>query len=174
MAEETAGVDVETFHRIKNFLMLEAQLLDDRRFDDWFELMTDDVRYVVPVRSTQDVEGDNPADEFIKLHHINDNHFRLEQRIKRLETGYAWSEKPPTRTRHYVSNVRVLEEDADEYSVRSNLLLYLSRGGSEEYTVLSGERDDVLRQAQGHLRLARRTVFLDNTSLPLDSISVFI
>ena len=57
--------------RIEDFLYPEAELLDDRRFDDWLELFTDEVSYVVPVR----------------------------RNVARLSTGTDWAKQPRTRTR---------------------------------------------------------------------------
>jgi 3-phenylpropionate/cinnamic acid dioxygenase small subunit len=114
--------------------------------------------------------------DFIGMHHINDNLFTLQARIDRLETEYAWAERPPSRYRHHISNIRVRHGEADdELSVKSNVLVYITEGDDPDYTVISGERQDTLRKADdGSLRLAERLVYLDNTTLPLDKISVFI
>jgi phthalate 3,4-dioxygenase beta subunit len=49
-------------------------------------------------------------------------------RVKRLATDHAWAEDPPSRTRHFVTNVRTFRPRADELYVESALLLFRSRG----------------------------------------------
>ena len=46
-------VDVELQHEIEQFLYHEAQLLDDREYQDWLDLFADDVHYWMPIRSTR-------------------------------------------------------------------------------------------------------------------------
>mgnify|MGYP000215222611 CR=1 FL=1 len=165
--------DVELFHRVRSFLTREAELIDARKFDDWKELMTEDLEYKIPVRATR---GENThEDDFLDMHHVEDTKYRLEKRINRLNTEYSWSEQPPSRTRHLISNVQVGNREAeDEYAVKSNLLLYVSEGDDPDHKLLSGRRHDVIREVNGSLKLARRIIHLDNTTLPLDRISVFI
>ncbi len=86
----------------------------------------------------------------------------LEMRVKKLEAGSAWSEDPPSRSRHFVSNVRVLGVAGDEVTVEAAFHLYRSRLNTEE-TSWFGRREDVLRRAEGGFRLARRHIFLDQT-----------
>lgn len=158
---------------IEAFLKHEAELIDDRKFDEWLQLMTDDIVYQVPIRTTRDER----EEEFTDTYHVDDNRFRLEKRVERLKTEYAWAEQPPSRTRHFVSNVRLTDthdaDDHQEYRVKSNLMLYVTRGDKPDPVVLSGERHDRIHH-NGDLRLAERVVLLDNTTLPLDRISVFI
>lgn len=159
---------------IEEFLKKEAELLDDRKFEEWLELLSDNVEYYVPVRSTHGNTEADPDNEFIDLAHVDDSKHRLEKRVERLDTEYAWAEQPPSRTRHFVSNVRVSEHEDGKFEVKSNLLLYVTRGDAADPTILSGERHDVISRRDSELRLTERTVYLDNTTLPLDRISVFI
>ena len=64
--------------------------------------------------------------------------------------------------------------DGGEIAVKSNLLLYLGRGDSADHIVLGCESQDVLRQTEPGLRLSRRLVLLSDTTLPTQSIGVFL
>ena len=167
------AAEVERQHTVTTFLHDEAEALDEWRLRDWLGMVTDDVVYQVPVRVQREVTGESRVtgvqqDSF----HLDEDHRSLRMRVERLETGFAWAEEPPTRTRHVVGNVRVRDGDADdEVRVRSNLLLYHTRWDRPEYTVLSGERHDVLRSVDGAWRLARRLVVLDNTVIPTLNMS---
>src|SRR5581483_742568 len=89
-----------------------------------------------------------------RMAHMYEDRDSLEMRALRVNTEYAWAEEPPSRTRHFVTNVRVSGgERGDELAVRSNLLLYRTRGDVPAYDILSAERRDVLRRCDGELRL---------------------
>ena len=90
------------YGRIVEFLYREAELLDTYRFGEWLGLLADDIHYVMPVRTTQfRSEGDG----FQEVAFLDENISSLRTRVKRLETESAWAEAPPSRTRHFVSNV---------------------------------------------------------------------
>jgi 3-phenylpropionate/cinnamic acid dioxygenase small subunit len=170
-------VDEAVRRSVRDFLLLEAELLDDGRFRDWLNLLAADVDYRMPVRVTRDRTGGPGFDT--DAYHFIENRFRLEIRIERLETGAAWAEEPPSRTRHFVSNIRVGTGTADgEVQVKSNLLLYRTRGSSPHHDLLSAERHDVLRQdgggQGGGWKLARRRILLDQTTMATHNLSIFL
>jgi 3-phenylpropionate/cinnamic acid dioxygenase small subunit len=170
---ETALADA-TLLEVTAWLAHEAELLDEGRLREWLELVTDDVRYLVPVRTTRDRGSATTFPEGAA--HFDDTHFTLSQRIARLETEYAWAEDPPSRIRHHVGNVRVATaEHEGELLVRSYLLFFRSRGDDNEMdNVVSAERHDVLRRVDGELRLARRTVLLDQARLPTHNLTTIL
>lgn len=94
--------------------------------------------------------------------------------MARLHSGAAWAEDPRTRYRHIVSNVEVeLGDAAGEIKVRSNTLVYRSRLEREEYWLLA-KRDDVLREADGSFKVAKRKITPDFTSLLSKNLNVFL
>jgi len=158
---------------IEAFLMEEAELLDDGRLREWLDLCTDDIRYEVPVRVTRErVSGRGISRE---MAHWTDDWTALEMRVLRQETEYAWAEDPPSRTRHFITNIRLSAGEAeDEIAVRSNVLLFRSRGDSPDSDLLSGERHDVIRRVDGRWRLARREVILDHSTLPTHNLPIIL
>ncbi len=160
------------YMEICNFLFQESELLDSGAFREWLALMTDDLVYRVPLRVTKEA---GQGDGFLNaMSHMDDTLYTLEKRIHRLESEYAWAEIPPSRTRHFVSNVRVLPGEKDnEVQVHSNLLFYRSRGDSPAFDLLSGRRQDVLRFVDGQWKIAKRIVLLDQTTLATHNISFF-
>jgi 3-phenylpropionate/cinnamic acid dioxygenase small subunit len=158
---------------VRDFLLLEAEALDEGRFRDWLDMLAAQVDYRMPVRTTRDRRGGAgfSTDSF---HFAEDRH-RLEVRVARLESGSAWAEEPPSRTRHFVSNVRVRAgSSADEVQVRSNLLFYRTRGDARQHDLLSAERQDVLQRAAGAWKLAKRNILLDQTTVATHNLSVFL
>ncbi|UPM44326.1 aromatic-ring-hydroxylating dioxygenase subunit beta [Halocatena salina] len=156
----------------EEFLYNEAYLLDDRRVFEWFDLVTEDIDYRVPVRTTRERSADEEFSD--QAYHLKEDHESLRVRIERLENDFAWSENPPSRTRRFVSNVTVLDADDDSFDVRSNLLVHRSHEDSTTPDLLSAERRDTLRRTEDGLGLAARLVLLDHTVLPTDSLSIIL
>src|ERR671938_430558 len=117
--------DIALWYEAVSWLDHEAELLDAGRFEEWLDLLTEDVRYRVPVRMTR--ERGATSDVRAGAPHFLENITTLRMRVERLKTEFAWAEDPPSRTRRFVTNVRPrpLVEALD---VRSYLLLYRNRG----------------------------------------------
>jgi 3-phenylpropionate/cinnamic acid dioxygenase small subunit len=158
---------------ITDWLFAEAALLDSRKHREWFMLMAEDLRYVVPLRVTR--EGAAETDVISGMCHMDDDRAAIEVRVLRLETEYAWAEDPPSRCRHFITNIRVTPApDPQEFQVSSNLLLYRTRGDNPRYDLLSGERKDVLRRVDGTYQLAQRVVLLDQTTIMTHNLSLIM
>jgi len=168
MSESPEPVEVD-LERIERFLNYEAFLLDEREYEDWTELLAEDISYRIPVRERGKAGVVDTPDD---IYHVNDNYYRIQKRVQRLETDFAWAEDPPTRTRHFLSNVFVRDRRPPEVDVTSNLLLAVDRGNGTEF--LTGRRDDTLREEGDELRIADREVLLDQTQLPVESLSFFV
>jgi len=158
-------------YEVEQFLYAEAALLDARRYREWLGLMADDIHYWMPIRRTVtlsdlDLEFTKSGD----MAYFDDDWGLLEMRVKKLEAGSAWSEDPPSRSRHFVANVRILEVAGDEITVEVCFHLYRTRLNSEVGGWV-GRRLDVLRRAGGGFRLARRHIFLDQTVIPTTNMS---
>lgn len=161
----------EVRRRCVDFLNREAELLDGWEMRAWYDLVTEDVRYRVPLRVTKE-RGANEFSETAT--HFEETHDSLDMRVRRFESEYAWSENPPSRVRHFVTNVRVDSVEGDEVDVRSYLLLHRTQHDQTNYDLISCEREDTLREVDGHLRLARREVFLDHTVVDIEYFSTML
>jgi ethylbenzene dioxygenase subunit beta len=161
---------------VQEFLYREAELLDEGRYREWLGLVTEDIRYQVPVRVARERGAAESAVTGVASNsfHLDEDKDSLELRVDRLETGFAWAEEPPSRIRHFVSNVRVQPLGDNELAVRSSVLVYRSRWDRPGHDLLSGERQDVLRRVDGEWRLAKRWVVLDSTTLPTLNLSFLI
>ena len=142
---------------VEDFLFKEAALLDEWRLDDWVNLFTEDARYVVP---TTDLPDGDPKRDLV---FIDDDIARLRARAVRLNSRHAHREYPWSRTRRFVSNVRVEETNDGELSVTSNVLVYRFRNG--EGAPYVGSIDYVLRRDDGDLKIAYRRAVLDLEAL---------
>ena len=143
--------------QVEDFLFREAALLDDWRLDEWVDLFTDDGRYVVP---TTDLPDGDPKRDLV---FIDDDITRLRARAVRLNSRHAHREYPWSRTRRFVSNVRVDETGDGELSVSANVLVYRFRAG--EGAPYVGSVDYILRRDNGDFRIAYRRAVLDLEAL---------
>ena len=176
----------EIIRDVEQFLYREARLLDERRFHEWLELFTDDVRYWMPGRSNRYpkvskaiviLDPDRYTEEELtrddELAILDETKETLGRRIARLETGMAWAEDPPSRTRHIITNIEVEQgEVASELQVYSNFMVYRSRAETEQDFYVGG-RQDVLRHVDGAWKIARRKLILDQSVLLAKNVSIF-
>src|SRR5579872_4642434 len=79
----------------EQFLLHEARLLDEARFDDWLALFTPEAWYWVPIEPDQ-------ADRFETVSLINDDRRLLETRVRRLSSPRMYSQEPRSRTSRIV------------------------------------------------------------------------
>jgi 3-phenylpropionate/cinnamic acid dioxygenase small subunit len=159
---------------VEDFLYHEAELLDERRYEDWLELFADDVRYWMPMR--RNVPADELEREFTRegadVNWFDEGKDTLTRRVKQILTGVHWAEQPPSRICHMVSNVQILDAGADEVRVKSRFLLYRNRVETET-DFLVGKREDVLRRANGGFKIARRKIILDQNVLLAKNLTFF-
>ena len=143
--------------QVEDFLFREAALLDDWRLDEWVDLFTEDGRYVVP---TTDLPDGDPKRDLV---FIDDDITRLRARAVRLNSRHAHREYPWSRTRRFVSNVRVEESGNGELAVSSNVLVYRFRAG--EGAPYVGSIEYILRWNDTGFQIKYRRAVLDLESL---------
>jgi 3-phenylpropionate/cinnamic acid dioxygenase small subunit len=165
IAATQSFADLETHASIRHFLERESELIDDRKYGEWLRLVDEDFIYQMPVPFTPD----NPAKR-----HYDPNAFIIDETRETLTEHWfrrfepdmweiAWSESPPVRYRHLVSNVRVRTTAQEQaFDVRSNVLLSAARQ-SDRPTLLAAERFDVIARGSDDWSLRRRYVILDAT-----------
>jgi 3-phenylpropionate/cinnamic acid dioxygenase small subunit len=163
----------DTYLRCVEFLNREAELLDDNRFADWLEQVADSaIDYRIPIRVTRErTAGSGFSDAG---YHMAASYETFAVRVARFESEFAWGDDPPSRTRRFVSNVIVDPGAGGELEVRSNLLVYRSRFDSPEYLLICGRRHDTLTDSDGALRLRKRLVLLDHTTLATGSLGIIL
>jgi 3-phenylpropionate/cinnamic acid dioxygenase small subunit len=156
-----------------DFLIDEARLLDHNRFDDWFELLDEDLLYRMPVRRTMlraQGEGYDPV-----MAHFEDDYNSIKARVARLHSESAWSEDPASRVRRVISNVIVHETtDPNEYAVGSYTLALRSRWDEIPFDLIPVERDDLIRRTDSGFKIARRLMYITQSLLGTPNLGIFI
>jgi len=166
-------------HEITEFLYAEAELLDERRYDEWLALLSEDVRYWMPMR--RNVKYDETNREFTRegedISWFDEGRDTLTRRVRQIQTGIHWAEEPRSRITHMVSNVQLLAVTADtdgprEVSVKSRFLIYRNRVETET-DLLVGKREDTLRRNANGWLIARRKIILDQNVLLTKNLTFF-
>jgi 3-phenylpropionate/cinnamic acid dioxygenase small subunit len=164
---------------VAEFLYREAELLDERRYDEWLALLADDIRYWMPMR--RNVKFGEEAREFTReaqdIAWFDEGKDTLTRRVRQIQTGIHWAEEPVSRISHLVSNVQVIEAtpsvaDAQEVTVKCRFLIYRNRVETET-DILVGKREDRLRRVGGDWRIARRKIILDQNVLLSKNLTFF-
>jgi len=166
-------------HEVAEFLYREAELLDERRYDEWLALLADDLRYWMPMR--RNVKYGEEQREFTRegqdIAWFDEGKDTLVRRVKQIQTGIHWAEEPVSRISHLVTNVQLVEAtpsvaEAREVTVRCRFLIYRNRVETET-DILVGKREDVLRRESEGWRIARRKIVLDQNVLLSKNLTFF-
>jgi benzoate/toluate 1,2-dioxygenase beta subunit len=148
----------------EEFLYHEAALLDERRYNDWLELYSDDAIYWIP-------QGDEP-DPSRTVSIAYDDRRRLHERVLRLASGFAHSQDPPSRTCHIVANPRLLSATDQELELTSNLLVAEVRHATQNIYAARVEHRLVRRDETFLIR--RKVIWLLNRDVPLGNVTFMI
>ena len=162
---------------VQRFLFMEAELLDERRFDEWYELLADELSYKMPVQTNvypDDVKNRAPSSAGYGGDYFFEHKQGMGLRVRKALSGRDHIERPASKLRHLVTNVRILSVDDDLVGVRSSFLVYRLRHGEYE-DLYVGRRDDKLRRSDNDYGwlIVEREITLDQTVLLGGGIGFF-
>jgi 3-phenylpropionate/cinnamic acid dioxygenase small subunit len=156
-----------------HWLVEEAYILDAQEYETWLDMLCEDIHYFMPVKVTTALGAG--YDTAPGMAHFDENKYSLSRRVARFSTEHAWTEDPPSRIRHYVTNVRTFETDNPaELVVDSAVLLFRSRGDVREASIISAGREDLLRRDGKTWKLARRHISVDESVLRTQNLAIFL
>ena len=164
---------------IAQFLYTEAEMLDERRHDEWLALLAEDIRYWMPMR--RNVKFGDTEREFTRetedISWFDEGKDTLTRRVRQIQTGIHWAEEPQSRITHMNSNVQLLEVTPEagaprEAKVKSRFLIYRNRVETET-DLLVGKREDTLRRDNDGWLIARRKIILDQNVLLSKNLTFF-
>ena len=154
-ARAAAGSNAVALDELRRFLEHEADLLDERRFDEWCDLYTEDAVYWVPAAPEQESWHDH-----VSLFY--DDKATMRVRVQRLNHPRIHCQSPPSRCVRVVSGVRLDEVTAEgAWLVRSKFVMVEDRPGAEQ-RVFGGRYSHTIVQEDGRLRIRLKRVDLTN------------
>jgi 3-phenylpropionate/cinnamic acid dioxygenase small subunit len=173
-------ISLELRAEIEDFFYLEADLIDERKFKDWLELLHEDIQYFMPMRRNvkfgQHAEKENTR-QGMDISWFDEGKWTLTKRVEQILTGVHYAEEPLSRTSHLLTNIRLLEhgqnEQGQEFVKTScRFYVYLNR---VEYEVeeMVGKRYDTLIKTEQGWQVLNREIILDQNVLLVKNLTTF-
>jgi 3-phenylpropionate/cinnamic acid dioxygenase small subunit len=160
------------YAEVAEWLLDEAELLDRNHFEEWLARLAPDLHYTMPVRETvRRGDGNGLAATY---HHFDDSIGSMTTRVRRVVEATQFAEDPPSRTRRFVTNIRVFDDGAPELRAESYLLVLRSRFDSPVFDFISSERTDTLRRSDDGLQLVTRQIAVDQAVLGTPNLAIFL
>jgi len=163
------ATDPASERALSDFVVREARLLDEKRYEEWNALFTDDGIYWVPLVPNQPEGLDHTS-------HLHEDKLLRELRIERLKSPRAFSQQPPTRSLHLLQAPTVEPRDAarpDEHLVRT-VFQYTESQGDELNTFVGVCWHRLVVDARGALRIRQKRVDLINSDAALPAVQLFV
>jgi len=164
---------------VEDFYYYEADLLDERHYEQWLDTFTADAIYWMPMRKNvpwEDRDRDITSEDDIAW--VYDDKEILTKRVKQLLTGIHWAEEPLSRVSHLITNVHLAEQrfsinEGEQMLIKSRFFVYRNRLETET-DVLVGRREDFLRRENGNLRVCRRKIIIEQSTFLAKNLTVFL
>lgn len=167
----------DLLQEVSEFLFYEADLLDERRYEEWLDLLADDYNYSVPLRMNveyADADTKSETKAGSEVCWFDEPKETVELRVLQLATGVHWAEEPVSRVSHLVTNIRIEEVNGNEVKLSSRFHVYRNRV-ADETDHFVGRRKDTLRWTEETgWQVVRRHLLLDQTVLLAKNLSVFL
>ena len=172
--EETLAV-LAAKYEVEQFLYREARMLDERRLEDWLNVLAEDIHYFMPIRRNikfgdWELEFSDPDRE---ISYFDEGKDILEGRVRQIMTGVHWAEEPVSRFEHVITNVEIVSLDEETVEANSKFYCYQNRL-ADEVQMFVGRRYDLLRRdPETHFKIVKRTILLAQSVLLPKVINTF-
>jgi|TARA_R110002072_G_scaffold2461_13_gene20389 3-phenylpropionate/cinnamic acid dioxygenase small subunit len=184
MSNQSLATSPEEQRALERFYFHEARLLDNRQYQQWLGLVSEQVSYLMPsrvnvqvdnrARGNEDmisVERELEGQESMGCPIREETYIHLMVRVERAYKINSWSENPPARTRRIVGNIELMAREGDSFSVLSNFHLYYARPGNED-VIYSGQRRDTLLSQEEGFHIGRREVVMDYANIAMPTLGL--
>ena len=148
-----------------DFVYNEARLLDEKRFDEWYELFTDDALYWMPLTRDQPI-GELHTSLFYE------DKLLLKVRIERLRHPNAFSQQQPSFCQHVLQQPAVIESGVQQCVLRTPFLY--AEAQLDQQIVLAGVVFHHLRNQAGGWMIQMKKIELLNREAALPSIQLLL
>lgn len=165
---------------IEAFYYDEADLIDERRFEEWLDCFADDLVYFMPMRANVPF-GTHAERENTRagagISWFEEDKWTLGKRVEQIMTGHHYAEEPLSRVSHLISNVRLTAaapslEAPESVTATCRFIVYQNRVAAETYLFV-GKRTDELRRSGERWQVSRREILLDQNVLQAKNLSTF-
>ena len=155
----------ELLRAVEELLFDEAELMDSHQYDRWMELWDEQALYWVPC-------NEDEIDPSRRVSLIYERREQIEDRLFRLKGRHAHAQRPKSRLMRVISNVRILEHDAQQVKVSSNFALGEMR--LDRQTVWMGRSFHTLLRGADGFKIREKKVVLLNNNSPMGNLTFLI
>jgi 3-phenylpropionate/cinnamic acid dioxygenase small subunit len=178
------NIERDLITEVEQFYYREARILDQRQYNQWLALVTEDISYRMPSRHIPQADPKQRGQEaYLSVERElsqgtepplrDENYLILSVRVMRAFKQNSWTDNPPARTRRFISNVEVMPSaQADSLECYSNIMINYSRHQQDNY-LFSAQRRDTLRRVDGTLKIAAREIIIDWNVITAPSLGIF-
>jgi len=169
---------LDLMREIEDFFLAEVDLLDEREYDQWLDLLTEDIVYWMPLRKNVSYANrSKDVTEEDDMAWFHDDKETLRKRVRQIQTGIHWADEPISRISHVITNIRLAEPittlaEGEQAMTKCRFIVYRNRV-EDETDFLVGRREDTLVRSGGKLMLARRKIILDQSVLLSKNLTMF-
>ncbi len=167
-------VEQDQFRQVEGFLLREARLLDEERWDEWLLTLSEAIHYWMPGIDNRRREDKSGPYQLDHMAYFDDGIRDLRRRVARFKQPSAWAENPPTRNVHVITNIEVFVGAEEGELIAYSCFMNLRSRGLSEHAQIAGRREDVLRIEANGLKLLRRKVLIPNAMLLCKNINTFL
>ena len=153
----------DTQRKVEKFLYFQAEILDERRWDEWLDLFTDDGMYWMPASKDQK-DGEGQPNIFYEDYHL------MNMRIRRVKHPYAHSQAAGHRTSHVVSNVIIQSEDVPGRELIVSSRFHMIEYRLDEQRFFGGKYTHTLKITDSGYKIQLQRVDLVNVEGPFDYV----
>jgi 3-phenylpropionate/cinnamic acid dioxygenase small subunit len=148
----------------RDVLLREAVMLDERRWDEWLAMWTEDCEFWVPTWKSEDELASDPEKELSHIYYAS--RAGLEDRIARIRTGKSPASTPLRRTTHQVGNVMVTATGSENFSARASWTCHVFDPHDSKSHVLFGRAEYLFVLKPAGWLIARKKTVINNDYLP--------
>jgi 3-phenylpropionate/cinnamic acid dioxygenase small subunit len=158
---------VPTDQELIDFVVREARLIDQQRFDEWLDMYADDAFYWMPLEWNQ-------TDPRLTCSLMYEDKLLLSIRVERLKGARTFSQKPKSRCHHVLQTPQVDSRDAAANSYVTWTAMHYVETRLEEQTLYAAWATHHLSVENGKLKIKLKRVDLINCDAAFGNIQLFM
>lgn len=166
-------------HEVSEFLYREAELLSDRKYEEWLDILAEDISYRMFI--LRNLSGKEQKSEYfdgpLDVSWFDEGKETISKRVRQIRTHQHWAEEPPSRTTRYITNLRILEADFESapalVRTRCNFMVNRNRNESDD-DCLYGHRIDVLSRDGGTWHIKDRKIYINQSTILMGNLSFIV
>ena len=150
-----------------DFVLREARLIDQQRFDEWLDLFSEDGIYWMPLEWGQ-------TDQRLTASLMHEDKMLLRVRVERLKGQRTFSQKPKSRCHHLLQTPQIESRDDDASVYVTWTPMHYVETRLDEQTLYAAWATHTLVLVDGALRIRLKRVDIVNCDAAFGSIQLFM